>query len=113
MVWILEEDFRLAKLILDSGWRHTGRCRVEDSDEEEDYVMTDHYERDDGSSAEVFYFDEDMTDIADIRFFMAVDGQERKDFEDACREYEREHGEDPGEFTFMQYLYDKALDMPF
>ena len=108
--WIQEEDLKLMKMILSARWKHTGTHPVDDSDEDEDYAIVDCFGKDDGSSAEVYYCDEDMTDVADIRVFMAVDEDEKEDFSQAYRQYMDERGLSYNEIPFIEYLYEKAMD---
>ena len=105
ILWMMEGDFKLMSLILRASWKHMGTFLVDDYDEDEGYVVMDCFEKEDGSSAEVYYYDEEKRDIADIRLFMAVDEDEKENLTEAFREFMRERGESYDEIPYRQYLY--------
>ena len=109
IIWALPEDFKVLRLMLQAQWRHVGLKLIEEYDEDEGYLSVDLFEQDDGSRAEVFCSDLEGIDVADIRLFMAIDDDEKEEFERAYREYMEGQGLEPGEPPFMRYLYEKAL----
>lgn len=127
IIWIAPEDFKTAMLILKNEWKFEGRetyAEAEDldddeidPDDDEYYGMVEHYEKEDGSSAEVYYADEEKKEISDIRFWMAIDEDERERFYSAYRELHPEWDPDKEDGIlaaimdpYKAYLYQKALN---
>ena len=128
IVWMMDYDFKAAMVMLRNAWERTGQETYEEAegpDEEDDdldgfplsildddrYAIVEYYERPDGSSAEVYYADEDKRTISDIRFWMRVDPDERERVVSSYREAHPDQDVDPS-FAFdlyKSYLYHKAL----
>ncbi len=128
IVWMMDYDFKAAMVMLRNAWERTGQETYEEAegpDEEDDdldglplsildddrYAIVEYYERPDGSSAEVYYADEDKRTISDIRFWMRVDPDERERVVSSYREAHPDQEVDAS-FAFdlyKSYLYHKAL----
>ncbi len=125
IVWILPEDFKTAMVILRNGWKSEGKetyAEAEDLDEDEIdfdddeyYEMVEYYSKEDGSSAEVYYSDYGAREISDIRFWMAVDEEERERFMASFKELnpdwvpEEDSVLYDGNRPYRGFLYMKAL----
>ena len=128
IVWMMDYDFKAAMVMLRNAWERTGQETYEEAegpDEEDDdldglplsileddrYAIVEYYERPDGSSAEVYYADEDKRIVSDIRFWMRVDPDERERVVSSYREAHPDQEVDAS-FAFdlyKSYLYHKAL----
>ena len=128
IVWMMDYDFKAAMVMLRNAWERTGQETYEEAegpDEEDDdldglplsileddrYAIVEYYERPDGSSAEVYYADEDKRTVSDIRFWMRVDPDERERVVSSYREAHPDQEVDAS-FAFdlyKSYLYHKAL----
>ena len=126
IIWIAPEDFKTAMLILKNEWKFEGKetyAEAEDldddeidPDDDEYYEMVEYYEKEDGSSAEVYYSDYGKKEVSDIRFWMVIDEDERERFYSAYKELHPEWDSDDDEILaaiidpYKAYLYQKALN---
>ncbi len=88
-----------------------------DPDDDEYCEMVEYYEKEDGSSAEEYYSDYGKKEVSDIRFWMAIDEDERERFYSAYRELHPEWDPDKEDGIlaaimdpYKAYLYQKALN---
>lgn len=127
IIWIAPEDFKTAMIVLRNAWKYSGQETYAEAEElEEDeidyeddeyYAVVEYYDHEDGSSAEVYYSDEEKKEISDIRFWMVIDEDERERFYSACRELHPEWDPDEEDGVlaaimdpYKAYLYQKALN---
>lgn len=88
IIWMAESDFKTAMIVLKNAWKYSGQetfAEAEeleedeiDYDDDEYYAVVEYYDHDDGSSVGVYYADEEKKEISDIRFWMAIDEDERE-----------------------------------
>ena len=125
IIWIAPEDFKTALLILKNEWKFEGKetyAEAEgleedeiDPDDDEYYEMVEYYEKEDGSSAEVYYSDYGRKEVSDIRFWMTVDDAEKQRFMAAFKELNPDWKPDEDSILYDEdapykgFLYQKAL----
>ena len=86
-----------------------------DPDDDEYYEMVEYYEKEDGSSAEVYYSDYRRKEVSDIRFWMTVDDAEKQKFMAAFKELNPDWKPDEDSVLYDEdapyrgFLYQKAL----
>lgn len=86
-----------------------------DLDDDEYYDTVEYYEKEDGSSAEVYYSDYGRKEVSDIRFWMTVDDKEKEKFMAAFKELNPDWKPDEDSILYDEdapykgFLYQKAL----
>ncbi len=112
-------------LILKNEWKFEGKetyAEAEDleedeidPDDDEYYEVVEYYEKEDGSSAEVYYSDYGKKEVSDIRFWMTVDDDEKKKFMAAVKKQNLDWKPDEDSILYDEdapykgFLYQKAL----
>lgn len=113
LVWVDPEDFASTLITLQNNWNLTSSeiINEEERDEEDGYVAAEYYDDGKGNSAEVFFYDEDKMEIADIRFWITYTEAEKKKFIDQFEQLQPDWEPPNGTLVdpYKAYLYSKVL----
>ena len=122
-LWMAEEDFKVAMTVLKNDWKFVEECTYSENEEipedqvdkndPEYYEIVQYYENGD-NGAEVYFADKGKKKVSDIRFWMAIDKEERERFNAEAKSNHPEWKDSPDPLItsdpYRCYMYHKALN---